>query len=124
VLAVDGLERRMTEQMLERGDMPQLQALARTGAHGRLPAGPDRVPAILWTTIATGRGPEVHGIRSTGARRIPGLHTRLDAEDDAGRFAGALSQATELLGLARREPPTSLLRGGKTFWKVGPERGR
>jgi hypothetical protein len=123
VLAVDGLERRMTEQMLERGDMPHLQVLLRDGAHGRLRAEPERVPAIVWTTIATGRGPEVHGIRSTGARRIPGLRTRLDAEDDAGRFAAALSQATELLGLVRREPPTSLLRGAKTFWNVASEKG-
>jgi hypothetical protein len=123
VVAIDGLERRMTEQMMERGDMPQLQALVRSGAHGRLRAEPERVPAIVWTTIATGRGPEVHGIRSTGARRIPGLRTPLDAEDDAGRFAAALSQATELLGLARREPPTAVLRGAKTFWNVASEKG-
>jgi Type I phosphodiesterase / nucleotide pyrophosphatase len=122
VIGIDGLERRMTAQMLERGDMPHLQALLRGAAHGRLRAEPERVPAIVWTTIATGRGPDVHGIRSAGARRIPGLRTPLNLEEESS-FAAALSQATELLRLARREPPTAVLRGAKTFWNVASEKG-
>jgi Type I phosphodiesterase / nucleotide pyrophosphatase len=122
VIGIDGLERRMTEQMLERGDMPRLQALLRGAAHGRLRSEPERVPAIVWTTIATGRGPEVHGIRSTGTRRIPGLRTPL-LEEDESPFAAALSEATDLLRLSRREPPTAVLRGAKTFWNVASEKG-
>ena len=44
------------------------RSLAR-GAHARLRAEPERVPAIVWTTIATGRGPEAHGILSADTRR-------------------------------------------------------
>jgi Type I phosphodiesterase / nucleotide pyrophosphatase len=123
VIGIDGLERRMTDQMRERGDMPHLEILLRGAAHGRLKAEPERVPAIVWTTIATGRGPEVHGIRSSGARRIPGLRTPLSLEEDESPFAAALSQATDLLRLARREPPTAVLRGAKTFWNVASEKG-
>src|SRR5262245_50728087 len=123
VIGIDGLERRMTEQMRERGDMPHLQSLLREAAHGRLKAEPERVPAIVWTTIATGRGPEVHGIRSSGARRIPGLRTPLSLDEDESPFAAALSEATDLLRLARREPPTAVLRGAKTFWNVASEKG-
>ncbi len=123
VLAIDGLERRMTGQMLERGEMPHLQALLRRAAQGRLKAEPERVPAIVWTTIATGRGPEVHGIRSTGTRRIAGLRTPVNLEDEEGPFAAALSQAADLLRLSRKEPPSAVLRGAKTFWNVASEKG-
>jgi hypothetical protein len=103
--------------------MPHLHALLRGAAHGRLKAEPERVPAIVWTTIATGRGPEVHGIRSTGARRIPGLRTPVSLADDEGAFAAALSHATDFLRLARKEPPSAILRGAKTFWNVASEKG-
>ena len=55
------------------------------GAHARLRAEPERVPAIAWTTIATGRGPEAHGIQAADTRRITGLRTpvSLDAETAA-----------------------------------------
>ncbi len=123
VLGIDGLDRRMAAQMIERSEMPHLQALLREAAQGRLRAEPERVPAIVWTTIATGRGPEVHGIRSTGARRITGLRTPVSLDDEEGTFLAALSRAGDFLRLARREPPSAILRGAKTFWNVASEKG-
>jgi hypothetical protein len=123
VIAIDGLEARLTGQMLERGFMPHLKALLKDAARGRLRAEAERVPAIVWTTIATGRGPEAHGIRSTGQRRIAGLRTPVSLDDGQGRLASVLSTATDVLRLARREPPTALLRGAKTFWNVASEKG-
>jgi hypothetical protein len=123
VLGIDGLERRMTEQMLGRGEMPRLQALLASGANGRLRAEPERVPAIVWTTIATGRGPDAHGIQATGTRRITGMRTPLALESDESPFASALGAATDLLRLTRRAPPTSVLRSAKAFWNVASEKG-
>jgi hypothetical protein len=122
VVGIDGLERRMTEQMLARGEMPHLAALLARGASGRLAAEPERVPAIVWTTIATGRGPEAHGIRSTGARRVAGLRTALPA-GELSPFASALASAADLLRLSHREPPSAVLRGVKAFWNVASEKG-
>ena len=122
VVGIDGLERRMTEQLLARGEMPRLAALLAKGASGRLAAEPERVPAIVWTTVATGRGPEAHGIRSIGARRITGLRTAWAVGDD-GPFASALAQAGDLLRLSRKEPPSAVLRSAKTFWNVASEKG-
>src|SRR5262249_5377073 len=56
VLGVDGLDRGMAEQMIGRGEMPRLRALLGSGARAVLRAEPEQVPAIVWTTIATGRG--------------------------------------------------------------------
>jgi hypothetical protein len=121
VLGIDGLERRMTEQMIARGEMPRLEALLAAGAHGRLRAEPERVPAIVWTTIATGRGPEAHGIVSTGSRRLAGMKTALDTGESP--FVSALGRAGDLLRLTRTQPPSAVLRGAKTFWNVASEKG-
>jgi hypothetical protein len=122
VLGIDGLDRAMAEQMIGRGEMPHLQALLAAGAQATLRAEPEQVPAIVWTTIATGRGPEAHGIRSTGARRLPGMSVPvpLGADDP---FARALGTASDLLRLGRAQPATSVLRRAKTFWNVASEKG-
>jgi hypothetical protein len=122
VLGIDGLDRRMADQMIARGEMPRLQALLAGGAHAILRAEPEQVPAIVWTTIATGRGPEAHGIRSTGARRLPGMRVPMPLTGD-DPFARALVRATDVLRLARAQPATSVLRGAKTFWNVASEKG-
>ncbi len=122
VLGIDGLERRMAEQMVARGEMPHLAALLARGAHARLSAEPEHVPAIVWTTIATGRGPEAHGIRSIGSRRLAGMTTPVSVADE-GSFVRALGAATDLLRLTRAEAPTSVLRGVKAFWNVASEKG-
>jgi hypothetical protein len=120
VVGVDGLEARLTAQLLERGELPVLQALYARGAHGRLLAEPEQVPAIVWTTIATGRGPEAHGIQSTGGRRLAGMRTPVAA---GSKLWSALGAATDLLRLTRAQPPSALLRSVKTFWNVASERG-
>ena len=122
VLGVDGLDRRMADQMIARGEMPYLQALLAGGAHAVLRAEPEQVPAIVWTTIATGRGPEAHGIHSTGARRLPGMRMPMPITGD-DPFARALRSATDVLRLGRAQPATSVLRGAKTFWNVASEKG-
>ncbi len=123
VLAIDGLERRMTDELVGRGEMPTLAALLARGAHARLRAEPERVPAIVWTTIATGRGPGAHGIRSADTRRIAGLRTPVSLAAEAGPFASALSRATDLLRLTRVQPAGAALRSVKTFWNVASEKG-
>jgi type I phosphodiesterase/nucleotide pyrophosphatase len=123
VVGVDGLERRMTDEMLERGEMPNLARLIADGARARLRVEPERVPAIVWTTVATGRGPEAHGIQSAGARRFAGMRTPVSLAAPWGRFASALGGAADVLRLTRAQPATAVLRGEKTFWNVASEKG-
>jgi hypothetical protein len=122
VLGIDGLDARMVDQLRGRGELPRLDALLRSGAHARLLAEPEQVPAIVWTTIATSRGPEVHGIQSAGARRFAGMRTPV-ALGEASRLERALGAAADLLRLTRSQPATSVLRGAKTFWNVASEKG-
>ncbi|MFN8095041.1 MAG: alkaline phosphatase family protein [Vicinamibacteria bacterium] len=123
VVAVDGLERGMATQMMTRGEMPALAALVARGAHAALRAEPERVPAIVWTTVATGRGPEAHGIQSAEARRVAGLRTPVGLDGEKGPFASALGAATDLLRLTRKQPPSAALRSVKAFWNVASDKG-
>lgn len=122
VVGLDGLDARMSDQMAARGEMPNLTKLLARSARARLGVEPERVPAIVWTTIATGRGPSAHGIQSIGARRLAGMRTPvgLGGGGPAGRAVGA---ATDLLRLTRSEPPTAVLRGAKAFWNVAADKG-
>jgi hypothetical protein len=123
VLAIDGLEQQMQQQLVARGELPAIAALVARGAHARLRAEPERVPVIVWTTIATGRGPEAHGILSADTRRLTGLRTPVSLDAEAGPFASALGRATDVLRITRAEPPTAALRSVKAFWNVASEKG-
>jgi hypothetical protein len=123
VLGIDGLERRMAEHLVAGGEMPALGRLLGSGACARLRAEPERVPAIVWTTIATGRGPEAHGIRSADTRRVTGLRTPVSLGTGRSPFIPALGTATDLLRLTRPRAPSAVLRSVKAFWNVASEKG-
>ena len=123
VLGIDGLERRMAEQMLARGEMPHLEELIGGGARAALAAEPERVPAIVWTTIATGRGPESHGVRAADTRRLVGMSAPVPFAHSDNVFTRSLARATDLLRLTRTAPASSVLRAVKTFWNVASDKG-
>jgi hypothetical protein len=102
--------------------MPNLQALLAASAHGALRPEPEQVPAIVWTTIATGRGPAAHGIRAAGARRLPVMRTPVPLPDQS-RFTRAIGAAADVLRLTHTQPASSVLRGAKAFWNVASEKG-
>jgi Type I phosphodiesterase / nucleotide pyrophosphatase len=122
VLGIDGFDATLALQMAQRGEMPLFARRLASGAHAPLLPEPERVPAIVWTTIATGRGPEAHGIRATGARRLAGMTTPLFGAPDS-RLSSALAAAGDLLRLTRTEPPSAVLRTVKAFWNVASEKG-
>ena len=123
VLALDGLERRMAQKLMADGELPALAALSASGARATLRAEPERVPAIVWTTIATGRGPEAHGIESAEARRVAGLRTPVRLDGERSPFVSALGAATDLLRVTRTQPASAALRSVKAFWNVASDKG-
>jgi predicted AlkP superfamily phosphohydrolase/phosphomutase len=62
LVGIDGATLRVIEPMMQAGELPVLSGIARDGVHGELKSFlPLRSPRI-WTSIATGRLPEHHGI--------------------------------------------------------------
>ena len=64
VLGIDGAEWSVIEPLIERGELPNLARLIEGGTSGRLRSlEPLQGSPVIWTTIATGKSPEAHGIR-------------------------------------------------------------
>ncbi len=62
VIGLDAADWDMMDPLMAAGKMPVLKALRDRGAWARLKSMTPTLSPILWTTIATGRPPEEHGI--------------------------------------------------------------
>ena len=85
VIGIDGAEWTVIRRLWAEGRLPNLRSLADRGVSGRLGTAYGASP-VIWTTIATGRKPEDHGITdfvvstadgavpvSSTVRRVPAL---------------------------------------------------
>jgi predicted AlkP superfamily phosphohydrolase/phosphomutase len=85
VVGIDGAEWKVIRKMWAAGDLPNLRRLSETGISAVLKTAYGPSP-VIWTTIATGRAPEHHGITdfvvttergavpvSSALRRVPAL---------------------------------------------------
>lgn len=88
VVGWDGADWELLSQLVARGSMPNLKRLMATGTYGDLASITPLLSPLIWTTMATGEPPEVHGVldflevdAATGARvpvtsrkrRVPAL---------------------------------------------------
>ena len=62
VLGMDGLEWRMVERLVAEGQLPHFAKLLADGVTADLHVPPPIMSPVLWTTMASGYGPETHGI--------------------------------------------------------------
>ncbi len=62
VIGIDGFNLDRAIELINEGDMPRLARLLAVGARGEMTSTPPLVSASLYTTLATGVTPQVHGI--------------------------------------------------------------
>ena len=90
-VGIDGIEPGIAEQLLARGELPNLAKLIERGTAGRLRSALPNYSPVLWTTIATGQGPEEHGVRdflepstllpyTSNTRQVPALWNLVDEQ--------------------------------------------
>src|SRR3990167_3771104 len=97
ILGLDGLDPQTIDLLMSEGKLPHFARLRREGAYGRLLASEPLLSPILWTTIATGKTPDQHGI---------------------GHFVAVAGETGESL------PVTREMRRVKALWTIASERGR
>ncbi|MFN3412683.1 MAG: alkaline phosphatase family protein [Thermoanaerobaculum sp.] len=75
VVGWDGADWELLSELVSRGLMPNLKRLMAAGTHGELTSITPLLSPLIWTTMATGERPEVHGVLdflevepATGAR--------------------------------------------------------
>jgi hypothetical protein len=85
--AVDGLEWSVMEPLIEQGRMPVMAELMRRGSYGYLDTIEPTWSPVIWTTMATGKLPQDHGIEGFVYRVGPG--------EDGQRFYTSGHRATK-----------------------------
>jgi hypothetical protein len=121
LVAIDGFDPVIFEQLESAGRLPSLSTLAR-GATARMRSPAESDPARDWTTIATGQPAERHGVRELETRRVAGVQGSV-ASVGPSRIGRALSDATDLLRLTRPSVASLIERREKTMWEVAADAG-
>jgi hypothetical protein len=123
VIAIDGFDARIFEELSTSARLPALTATV-LGTRARLEPreGDAGDPARVWTTIATGQPPNVHGVQGLETRRVAGMHgsVAIAGPSPLGRAIGG---ATDLVRLTRPAIASGSERRAKTFWEVAAEAG-
>jgi predicted AlkP superfamily phosphohydrolase/phosphomutase/Flp pilus assembly protein TadD len=95
VVGMDGLDPRAVDLLMSEGKLPHFAKLRQEGAYGRLLSSKPMLSPVLWTTVATGKTPEQHGI---------------------GHFTAIDPKSGEML------PVTSGMRKVKALWNIFTEK--
>ena len=97
VLGLDGTDPRAVDLLIAEGRLPNFTKLRSEGAYGRLRSQKPLLSPVIWTTIATGKSPEEHGI---------------------GHFVAVDEDTGEQL------PATSDMRKVKALWNIASEKDK
>ncbi|MCP4657368.1 MAG: tetratricopeptide repeat protein [bacterium] len=97
ILGIDGLDPQAVDLLMSEGRLPNLAKIRQEGAYGRLISQKPLLSPIIWTTIATGKGPDQHGI---------------------GHFVAIGKETGDEL------PVTSRMRRVKALWNIATEAGK
>ena len=127
MIAIDGFDARIFEELSASGRLPALTAtLHDTRVRLEPRPGDAGDPARVWTTVATGQPPDVHGVQGLETRRVAGVQgsVAIARPSPLGR---AIRGATDLVRLTRpaiasgtRAPREDVLGGGG---RSGPPHG-
>jgi hypothetical protein len=98
IVALDGLSWQVARPLIDGGEMPQLARLVSQGASGQLETARPTWTPLLFTTMATGKRPEEHGISTfvssegipltSNLRQVPALWNILSAYRQPTLFFG------------------------------------
>lgn len=121
LVGIDGILAEEFDYLVARGALPAVARLIADGAvvaHYRRPA--ELEPAEFWTTVATGVGGDLHGVRSLDSFRPRGLTSALAR---SGPWRVWWSAVEVPLGLAEHRPLLANRRTAFTFWELAARGG-
>jgi hypothetical protein len=124
VIGVDGVSPDVARPMMERGDLPTFARLAAEGCHGPLATIRPTNSSLLWTSIATGRHHDDHGVDGFQFYTILGHRlSRTAILKYRRRGIRVLEFAAKLLRLRKRYSFDGRHIRTKTLWDVVSESG-
>jgi predicted AlkP superfamily phosphohydrolase/phosphomutase len=108
LFGIDGGDWRVIDPLMAKGRMPNMARMVNEGASGILLSMEPSASPSLWTTIATGVGPDRHGIHGfvvSGEPESPGARRSGPEEESASPAADV-------------RPVTSGMRRAPAFWNI------
>ena|GEM_PF-831461 len=138
VIGIDGLEWSVMEKLLNKGELPHFQTLLERGVGGSLQTHRPTFSPVLWTTMATGREKEDHGVPhflpvdengkpipgglpyTSNTRRVPAIwNLTADGGRDVLAVAWWVSWPAEEVKNARIVSSYAAQVQGNILWKAG-----
>jgi hypothetical protein len=123
IIGVDGFDMSFAKSLIEEGKLPFLKTLFENGFICKYRAKEPRIPAIFWTTVATGSPPEEHNIRAFQSTSLIGVETPLQFKRDPSGILWVLNSLFLNTKIAQLEPISSYFRNSKTLWEIFSEKG-
>ncbi|MCC7293410.1 MAG: alkaline phosphatase family protein [Phycisphaerales bacterium] len=117
LIGLDGACWAYVEDMMQRGELPTLSRLAAEGVAGPLKSFQPTQSPLIWTSMATGVGPQVHGVESFTAYRLPGVSDPI-LQLAPGTGFHKLLDAGEAMGLVHRQPVTARCCRKPRVWDI------
>ena len=120
VLGLDGLEPKLVDQYMQRGELPNMAQLKEQGCYQRLGTTTPAISPVAWSSFQTGVNPGAHNIFDflTRDKRncMPQLSsTETEVSNKRVRFLG--------VPLWRRGASLRIMRKSRPFWTILGERG-
>ncbi len=124
VIAIDGVDPHVIDDLSRAGQLPALSPALRDARAQLTSTGTDasRDPARVWTTIATGQPPTVHGVTELETRRIAGVQGTIAGGGESALIR-SVRGTTDLLRLTRPSVASGHERQVKTLWEVAADAG-
>jgi Type I phosphodiesterase / nucleotide pyrophosphatase len=124
LVGLDGADWHYIEPLIARGDLPNIASLRERGMWGPLKTFKPTKSPVIWTTIATGRPPSVHGIRGFTSLRLQGVdesleRLRLPAHLGFERLYSILQWCK----LIYRSPVVGTARQAPAYWELASLHG-
>jgi type I phosphodiesterase/nucleotide pyrophosphatase len=120
VLGLDGADWKVLDSLHERGLIPNLSGLIENGCRGRLKTLVPAYSPIVWTSIATGKPPEQHGITDFISYKLPGVSVPCMPHKKPF-YTGGLPyffRMADRIGLIRKLPVSSCNRKTAALWNI------
>ena len=126
LLVIDGADLDdMILPLVEAGELPTFAALMQQGTWGTLRSRQPTLSPALWTTLATGKEAEQHGIRDFVYYHLPGVRPHIHLFPRASGLNYQIFPLLESLPLGFERPPYSRLqRRARPLWDIVAERHR
>jgi hypothetical protein len=124
LIGLDGADWRYIEPLIARGELPNIASLRERGTWGTLATFKPTKSPVIWTTIATGRNPRVHGIRDYTSLRLRGVDEPLGKlRLPAHLLFEGLYAALDRSRLLYKSPVVSSARRVPAYWELASLHG-